>query len=351
MARHAAEKPSSPAAEAKGGRQLEFHQLELTYQATRASNAKRRAQLVASICEHGQQSPVVVVELADQAGRYVLIDGYQRVAALQKLGHDTVAAVVLPLNEVEALCLTHRLQVAQQRSPLEQGWLLSELVERHGVSQAKLATLLGHAESWVSRRLALVRELPKQAHDLVRKGRLCPYGAMRHLVPLARAKRRDCANLVERLSEAPTAVSARQLGRLAAAWRSADTAERKRIVQQPLLYLRAEEAAATPAATDPPSPEQRLRNDLDALGAIARRASRCLDEHSSLARCLPLVFDNVWRQTQLAFDDLQQRMEGRLNAGPGHTKGHLRAQEEGSRQKGHREGAEDLEDHGQGCPG
>lgn len=316
--------------EAKGGRQLEFHQLKLTYQATRASDAKRRAQLVASICEHGQQSPVVVVELAEQPRRFVLIDGYQRVAALQKLGYDTVAAVVLPLSEVEALCLTHRLQVAQQRSPLEQGWLLSELVERHGVSQAKLATLLGHAESWVSRRLALVRELPKQAQDLVRKGQLCPYGAMRHLVPLARAKKRDCAKLVERLGQAPAAVSARQLGRLAAAWRSANATERKRIVHQPLLYLRAEEAATAPPAS-PPSPEQRLRNDLDALGTIARRASRCLDEHSILARGLPLVFANVWRQTQLAFDELQQRMEGRLNAGPGHAKGHLRPQEEGPR--------------------
>ena len=179
--------------------QLEFHQLELTYRATRAADAKRRAQLVASICEHGQQSPVVVVELADQAKRYVLIDGYQRVAALQKLGHVTGAPEVPPLPEVEALCLTHRLQVSQPRSPMEQGWLLSELVERHSASQAKLAVLMGHSISWVSRRLALVRDLPEQAQDLVRKGRLCPHGAMRHLIPLARAKRTDCAKLIKRL--------------------------------------------------------------------------------------------------------------------------------------------------------
>jgi ParB/RepB/Spo0J family partition protein len=329
--------------------QLEFHQLELTYQATRASDPKRRAQLVASICEHGQQSPVVVVEHSDQPGRYVLIDGYQRVAALSKLGHDTVAAVVLPLGEVEALSLTHRLQAAQQRSPLEQGWLLSELVERHDVSQAKLSVLMGHSISWVSRRLALVRELPEQAQELVRKGRLCPHGAMRHLIPLARAKRRDCSKLIERLGEAPTAVSARQLGRLAAAWWSCNAAERRRIVQQPLLYLRAEEATtASPAL--PPSPEQRLRSDLDALAATARRASRRLDAYSDLAERLPLVFDNVWRQTRLAFDELLQQMEGRLHAGPGHTTGDLHAQEQGPRHQGHRQGAEGLQEHGQGGP-
>lgn len=332
-----------------GAMQLEFHQLKLTYKATRAIDPKRRAQLVASICEHGQQSPVVVVEQAGQPKRFVLIDGYQRVAALSKLGHDTVSAVVLPLGEVEALCLTHRLQAAQQRSPLEQGWLLSELVERHGTSQAKLAVLMGHSISWVSRRLALVRELPQQAQELVRRGRLCPHGVMRHLIPLARAKRKDCAKLIEHLGKATSPVSARQLGRLAAAWRSANADERERIVQQPLLYLRAEEAAIAPPAIAP-SPEQRLRKDLDALGAIARRANRMLDEHSALAGHLPLVLDNVWQQTRLAFDELQQRMEARRHAGPGHTTGDLHAQEQGSRHQGHRQGTADLQDHGQGGP-
>jgi ParB/RepB/Spo0J family partition protein len=327
---------------------LDLHRLELTYQKLRRHDARRLAQLVASICEQGQQSPVVVVEQPGQPGRYVLIDGYQRVAALHKLSQDTVSAVVLALDEVEALCLTHRLEGAQQRCALEQGWLLSELVERHGVSQVKLGLLLGHSSSWVSRRLALVHELPDQAQELVRTGRLCPYGAMRHLVPLARAKGKDCERLVERLGEATTLVTARQLGRLCMAWRSANAAERRRIVQQPLLYLRAEEAVAAPVA-DPPSPERLLRNDLDALGAIARRASRRLDD-DTLAGRLPMVLDNVWRQTRLAFDELQQRMEGRLNAGPGHTKGGLCAQEQGPRHQGHREGTDDLQELGQEGP-
>jgi ParB family chromosome partitioning protein len=324
--------------------QVEFHQLELTYQATRAGDPKRRAQLMASLCEHGQQSPVVVIEPKDQPGRFVLIDGYQRVRALQKLGHDTVAAVLLPLDEVAALCLTHRLEVAQQRSPLEQGWLLSALLDRHEVTQAKLALLMGHTISWVSRRVALVRELPKPAHELVRKGRLCPHGAMRHLVPLARAKQGDCTTLIAQLGDAT--VSARQLGRLAAAWRSANDAERERIVQQPLLYLDAEQAAAAPPAA-PAGPEQRLRSDLETVGAVARRVSRLLESHSAFNTRLPLVFDNVWRQTQLALDQLQQHMEDRL-AGPGHTTGDLRSQGQGARLQSYREGSRDLEDDGQG---
>jgi hypothetical protein len=141
-------------------------------------------------------------------------------------------------------------------------------------------------------------------------------------------------------------VSTRQLGRLAAAWRSANAAERERIVTQPLLYLRAEEALATPPP-EAPSPEQRLRRDLDALGAIARRARRQLETYSGLSGCLPLVIDNVWRQTQLAFDELQQQMEERLNARPGHTTGDLCAQEQGSGHQGGGAGPGGVQKHGQ----
>jgi ParB/RepB/Spo0J family partition protein len=324
--------------------ELELHRIELTYKRLRRRDARRAAQLVASICEQGQQSPVVVVEQAGQPGRYVLIDGYQRVAALEKLGRDTVSAVVLALDEVEALCLTHRLEGAQRRCALEQGWLLVELVER-GVSQEKLALRLSHSASWVSRRLGLVCELPEQVQDLVREGRLCPYGAMRHLVPLARAKRQDCERIVEALVQSTTSVSARQLGRLVLAWRSADSAERQRIVEQPLLYLRAEQAV-TAAAAEEPSPERQLRSDLEAAGAIARRASRRLDDDRALAKRLPMVLDRVWRRTQLAFDELQRRMEARLDAGPGHTTGRLRPQEQGPWHQGDRARTEGLQELG-----
>lgn len=292
--------------------QLEFHQLELTYKKLRCHDAKRQAQLVASVSEHGQQSPVMVTAPAGEPCRYVLIDGYRRVAALKRLGHDTVDAVVLELSELEALCLRHRLEGVKQHAALEQGWLLSELIERHGVSQSKLAQLLGHSISWISRRLALVRELPEQAQDLVRTGRLCPHGAMRHLIPLARAKRTDCVELIAHLAQGQTELTERQLGRLVLAWRSASDTERTRIVTQPLLYLQAEAAAADPKE-QPLSPERLLRNDIEALCAIARRASRRLESDPNLAAILPLTFCSVWKQTQLATSELAHCMEGRLS--------------------------------------
>ena len=39
----------------------------------------RQRQLLASLVESGQQTPIVVVAAADQADRYVVIDGYKRI--------------------------------------------------------------------------------------------------------------------------------------------------------------------------------------------------------------------------------------------------------------------------------
>lgn len=339
----ATELQTPPAAVLLSPAQLELHQLELSYQGLRSQDPQQRSRLTASLSEHGQQSPVLVVQQAEVAGRYVLIDGYQRVAALRRLGQDTVSAVVLPLDEVAALCLAHRLRETRQRSALEQGWLLHELITRHGLSQAELSVLLGHSPSWVSRRLALVRDLPEVAQELVRRGRLSPYGAMRHLVPLARAKRSACERLLAGLGD--TSVSARQLGRLSLAWHSADDAERERIVQRPLLYMRIEEALAS--SRDAPSPMAQLRKDLDTLAAIAHRLSRLLCAEPELGTRLPLTIDRAWQQVLRAFAELRRLLEERLDAGPGHAPRDLRAQGQGPRDQGHRQGAAHLPQHGQ----
>ncbi len=65
---------------------------------------ERQRRLLASLAASGQQTPIVVIA-AEQADRYLVIDGYQRIAALQQLGRDWVEAVVWSLSEAEALLL------------------------------------------------------------------------------------------------------------------------------------------------------------------------------------------------------------------------------------------------------
>ncbi len=60
---------------------LEFHQLERRLEHLRVRRPERQRRLLASLAASGQQTPIVVVA-AEQADRYLVIDGYQRIAAL-----------------------------------------------------------------------------------------------------------------------------------------------------------------------------------------------------------------------------------------------------------------------------
>jgi hypothetical protein len=57
----------------------------------------------------------VVVAAEGQADRYVVIDGYKRIAALEQLGRDTVEAVVWPMSEAAAVLLDRSLRCPNRR--------------------------------------------------------------------------------------------------------------------------------------------------------------------------------------------------------------------------------------------
>ena len=100
---------------------LEFHQLDQRWEHLRVRHPQRQRRLLASLAESGQQTPIVVVA-AGQPDRYLVIDGYKRIAALQQLGRDIVKAVVWPMSEAEALLLDRSLRLSEQETALEQGW-------------------------------------------------------------------------------------------------------------------------------------------------------------------------------------------------------------------------------------
>ena len=70
------------------------------------------------------------------------------------------------------------LRTAESESALEQGWLLAELHSSFGLGHDVLAQRFGRSPSWVSRRLALVSELPQAVQDEVRRGRIGAHAAM-----------------------------------------------------------------------------------------------------------------------------------------------------------------------------
>lgn len=228
--------------------EIELHRLDLAYADLRVVDGRRIARLAADLGGDAQRQPVLVVERGD---RFVLIDGYYRVWALQRIGRDTVIAMTLPMPERDALLYAFRTASGRRRFALEDGWLLRELIEQHALKQVELAVLVGRSESFVSRRLALVVNLPESIQKAVRDGKIGPHAAEKSLVPLARANRGHAERLVANLDALrPTT---RQIAALYTAWREGDRETRERIVSQPALFLKAEAAEDIPLKDDPVS--------------------------------------------------------------------------------------------------
>jgi ParB/RepB/Spo0J family partition protein len=256
--------------------ELEFHQLDLRYEGLRVRRKDVERRLLGSVAEAGQQVPIVVVP-AEEAGRYVVIDGFRRIRALRRLGRDTVLAMLWAVPEAEALLLDRSQRQSSALSAIEQGWVLHELSERHGLRGEQLAVQVGRSASWVSRHLGLVRELPMQLQEQIRAGRLPAQAVMKYLLPIHRRRPEDAQALAE--AAVRLRLSSRDLGELCRAWLSAKEPLRARLVADPELFLRSRAELATPDPR-PEAPGERLVRDLELVGVLLRRSSRLLRQTS-----------------------------------------------------------------------
>ena len=249
---------------------LEFHQLERRLEHLRVRRPERHRRLLASLAASGQQTPIVVVA-AGQPDRYLVIDGYQRTAALEQLGRDTVEAVVWSLSEVEALLLDRSMRSGDHETALEEGWLLVELEQRFGYGLEELARRFDRSTSWVSRWMGLVELLPCSVQQQVRDGTIAAHVAMKFLVPVARSRADDCRRMAEGFAR--YRLSSREAGQLYAAWRTAAPAVRERLLDEPQLFLKTQRQHESA----PPLPAmEQLNKDLEVVAALARRANRRL---------------------------------------------------------------------------
>jgi ParB family chromosome partitioning protein len=249
--------------------QLEFHQLDRRWEHLRVRHPARQRRLLASLAESGQQTPIVVVAAEGQADRYVVIDGYKRITALQQLGRDRVEAVVWPMSEAAAVMLDRSLRLSEHETALELGWVLAELEQRFGYSLEELARRFDRSVTWISRRLALVELLPESIQQQVLQGKIAAQVAMKFLVPVARQSVEDCQRMATIFSEQHC--DTREAGQLYAAWRRGSAAIRKRILDDPALFFKTQRQEKIPAG-----PAAELIRDLEMVTAIVNRAHRRL---------------------------------------------------------------------------
>lgn len=293
--------------------EIELHQLDRPYAGLRIRDPRHSARWLASLSQGDPDDSLaaVLVVPAKAPDRFVLIDGYARVWALEQLGRDTTPALVLPMRASEALVFALQLGTQGRRCALEEGWLLQQVQQETGLALAALAQRFGRSLSWASRRLGLVEALPESVQQQVRCGAIPSRAALRSLLPLARANEAQCGELVSGIAGAE--LSVRAIERLYVAWREGDEAQRARIVSHPLLYLRAEQEAQQgpdPADGASSSAVEATLKDIDVAGAICRRVRRRLIRGLAPSAEAQATFLRAWQETRLAFETLGEQLKG-----------------------------------------
>ncbi len=271
---------------------LEFHQLDRCLENLRVHHPARQRRLIASLAENGQQTPIIVIKTVIEAcGRYLVIDGHKRIAALEQLGRDTVEAVVWEMSEAEALVLERSLRMSEPESALEQGWLLHEMESRLGCSIEELAHRFDRSRNWVANRLALVEALPESVQQLVREGKITAQIAMRYLAPVARISVDHCRRMAAAFAE--QSWTSREASEFYQAWRRASGTVRERMLSAPKLFRKAQE------------PLHLLDKELNQITALAQRALHQLEEPPENR---PAAQRKIQRAIEL-LTELEQRIE------------------------------------------
>lgn len=174
------------------------------------------ADLAASIQQHGQQVPIMVRPLRDQPGRFQVVYGRRRLAALRSLGQPA-RAMVRMLDDTQAiLAQGQENSVRLDPSFIEKALFVTELADS-GHPQEVILEALAIDKPMLSRMQKVSRSLP---HDLIRLiGPSHGVGRRRweELADLARAERLNFAKLDASLqSELATLSSDDRFTRVAA---------------------------------------------------------------------------------------------------------------------------------------
>ncbi len=248
---------------------LDIHALIPRFAPLRLRDTARLGRLEASIEQQGQLMPVVAVPEADKEGHWVLIDGYRRREALQRLGQDRIWVDVWERSVDEALLASLARGPDRTWEAIEEAALIAELAGRHSLQ--RIAAQLGRDVSWVSRRLSLIKALPEDLLEQVRQGKLSLWAATRILVPLARANSEHARKLLAKLAQQP--LSTRELKRLYSHYEQATRAQRQRLVENPGLFLKAVQSREQESADKrlAAGPEGAWGKDLTVVGAILKR--------------------------------------------------------------------------------
>jgi ParB/RepB/Spo0J family partition protein len=125
--------------------------------------------LMNSIAQVGLLTPLIVQELGDVEGGFVVVAGHRRLEALTRLHSDDWLVPVLVRNDFDDRAVTQVMLIEnlqrEDLSPLDEAKAFKSLLES-GLSQTEIADKIGRSQSFVSQRLNLLT-LPDDVRSLL----------------------------------------------------------------------------------------------------------------------------------------------------------------------------------------
>lgn len=136
-------------------------------------------ELAESIKQKGVLQPVIIRR--DAEGKIFLIAGERRWRAAKMAGLTQIPAILKTKDNAMEISMIENLQ-RENLNPVEEADALQRMIDQHGYSQTKLATVIGKARTTINEILSLNR-LPEEIKEECRNANLYP---IRLLVEIAK---------------------------------------------------------------------------------------------------------------------------------------------------------------------
>lgn len=314
---------------------VEHHCLQQPYAPLRLHKRGLLENLVTSIETHGQLMPAVIVPLS--TNRWVLMDGYLRVNALRRLGKDTVDVEVWACDPAQALLALLMGHQSRAWEAIEEALLLQELHTQHGLSQNSIAKKIGRDQSWVSRRLFLLEQMPGSVQQAMMNGKLSLWSATRYIVPMARAIPAHAECLLSYLLG--HSLSTRELQFFYDHYQQSNQLQRTQMVNDPDLFFKAqkllllEKQAKVLQAGPTGKWQSQLRLVRNVLAPLIPLASNVFIPRQETTERRQLL--DVLCSTKTQFDLLIETVRSLIDAYERHTADHYQSTSEGSQPPHH----------------
>lgn len=329
--------------------EIECYQISLKLKSCRVDAERGLEELQRSLEADGQQQPVVVC--SGEGGGFVLLDGYRRLEAMNRLGRDKILAEIQPCEEAEGLLRMLGKETGRNRPALEEARLIQELVETHGTSKVEVAKRLAKSPRWVRDRLNLIQQVDPDWWESMRQGKLSTWTVNRVLLPLQQINADHAQTLVKAIER--DGFSTRELETWFSHYKNSTNLSRKRMVENPKLFLQAlaQKQSKKEAEEHQIGPEGDCLRDSQILLAIGRRLGNKLTRISSTAEAgiLNLIENNL-SQLERVLIRTKEQLEAGKHENTSQDTGRDSCDEfSGDGDQNDRQAPENLEEHGSQC--